>query len=224
MPQAKANRSGRPAGGAVRRAGYHHGALREALLDAAEALLREEGVEAFTLRECARRAGVSHGAPAHHFGDARGLLSEFSAVSFEQLDAAMRAHRASQPATPFAQFLATGCAYVDYATRNVARFQLMFRSDRLDFANERLAAAGRAVFGQLEETVAALTPGLDDAGRRLRVAAAWSMAHGVATLSIDNRMFGQLSADQAAPAFMRTLIELFQPMFAPARPARGRQR
>lgn len=224
MAAAEGKLAGRKkAGVAVKRTGYHHGALREALLDAAEALLREEGVEAFTLRECARRAGVSHGAPAHHFGDARGLLSEFSAVSFEQLEAAMRAHRARSAAEPFAQFLATGCAYVEYATRNVARFQLMFRSDRLDFANARLAAAGRAVFGQLEETVAALGPGLDDAGRRLRVAAAWSMAHGVATLAIDNRMFGQLSGTASPPAFMHTLIELFRPMFAPP-PARGRQR
>lgn len=210
-------------GSAVKRAGYHHGALREALLDATEALLREDGLEAFTLRECARRAGVSHGAPAHHFGDARGLLSEFSAVSFEQLDAAMRAHRARSADEPFAQFLATGCAYVEYATRNVARFQLMFRSDRLDFANERLAAAGRAVFGQLEETVAALGPSLDDTGRRIRVAAAWSMAHGVATLAIDNRMFAQLAGNASPPAFMHTLIELFRPMFAPS-PARARQR
>lgn len=224
MTQANGKQAGKKKpGAATKRAGYHHGALRQALLEATEALLREEGVEAFTLRECARRAGVSHGAPAHHFGDARGLLSEFSAVSFEQLDAAMRAHRARSTEEPFAQFLATGCAYVEYATRNVARFQLMFRSDRLDFANERLAAAGSAVFGQLEETVATLSPGLDDAARRMRVAAAWSMAHGVATLSIDNRMFAQLSGNASPPAFMRTLIELFRPMFAPP-PARARQR
>lgn len=79
-----------------RTSSYHHGALREALLKAAEAVLLEHGVEGFTLRECARRAQVSHGAPAHHFGDVRGLLSEFTAVSFEQLDALMseigRAH------------------------------------------------------------------------------------------------------------------------------------
>ena len=53
---------------------YHHGDLREALLEAAESVLLEQGVEGLTLRECARRAGVSHGAPAHHFGDARGLV------------------------------------------------------------------------------------------------------------------------------------------------------
>lgn len=69
---------------------YHHGALRDALLAAAESVLNESGLEGFTLRECARRAGVSHGAPAHHFGDARGLLSAFAAQSFDQLEALTR--------------------------------------------------------------------------------------------------------------------------------------
>jgi AcrR family transcriptional regulator len=64
---------------------YHHGALREALVEAAEALIREQGLEAFTLRECARRAGVSHAAPAHHFGDARGLLTACAAAGMERL-------------------------------------------------------------------------------------------------------------------------------------------
>src|SRR5690606_5659937 len=85
----KASASARRAGGA-----YHHGDLRRALLTATEELLEAEGLEGFTLREVARRAGVSHGAPAHHFGDVRGLLSEFTAQSFEQLSATMRRRRA----------------------------------------------------------------------------------------------------------------------------------
>ena len=74
-------RAARPA----RRRDYHHGDLRRALLDATEALLLESGLETFSLRECARRAGVSHGAPAHHFGDVRGLLTAFATVGFERL-------------------------------------------------------------------------------------------------------------------------------------------
>ena len=77
---------------------YHHGALRTALLDATESLLDESGLEGFTLRECARRAGVSHGAPAHHFGDLRGLLTAFAAQSFDQLEVLTRAYMdAAQP-------------------------------------------------------------------------------------------------------------------------------
>ena len=63
--------------------GYHHGNLRAALLRAAEEIIRESGVEGLTLRACARKAGVSHGAPAHHFGNITGLLTELAAEGFE---------------------------------------------------------------------------------------------------------------------------------------------
>ena len=67
---------------------YHHGDLRAALLAAAEAELAERGVEAFSLRQVAKRAGVSHAAPAHHFGDAQGLLTALAAVSAPSPDGA----------------------------------------------------------------------------------------------------------------------------------------
>ena len=62
------------------RQGYHHGDLRNALLDAADKLLQAEGLQGFTLRACARLAGVSHAAPKHHFGDVRGLLGAAQAA------------------------------------------------------------------------------------------------------------------------------------------------
>ena len=68
------------------KATYHHGDLKEALLTAAEAVLRDRGLQGFTLRECARRAGVSHAAPKHHFGDVRGVLTEIAARGFAQLN------------------------------------------------------------------------------------------------------------------------------------------
>ena len=80
---------------------YHHGALRAALIEAAEALLREDGIESFSLRECARRAGVSHAAPAHHFGDARGLLTACAAAGFNQLADAMERDAAAAGQGPF---------------------------------------------------------------------------------------------------------------------------
>jgi len=68
---------------------YHHGDRRDALLLAGEGVLAEREVKGFTLRECARRAGVSHAAPAHHFSDVRGFLSELAAVGFDRLTATM---------------------------------------------------------------------------------------------------------------------------------------
>src|SRR6476619_1720008 len=68
---------------------YHHGALRDALLQAAEKLLERYGLPGLTLRAVAREAGVSHAAPTHHFGDLTGLLSELAAIGYRQFNAAM---------------------------------------------------------------------------------------------------------------------------------------
>lgn len=199
---------------------YHHGDLRNALLAATEALLEEAGVERFTLREVARRAGVSHGAPAHHFGDVTGLLSAFTAESFAQLAAAMAARRAAAPSDPFEQLIATGAAYVDYALSNRARFQLMFRSDRLDHGHAPLAAAGARSYGHLVECIAALAreSGGSDTRQAERTALAWSIVHGFATLMIDNRAFAsQLRGDKsAALERLEALLRRSRPAFVEA--------
>src|SRR5262245_19791849 len=74
---------------------YHHGALREALLKAAEKVLERDGLPGLTLRAVAREAGVSHAAPTHHFGDLAGLLSELAAIGYRQFGAAMIAANAA---------------------------------------------------------------------------------------------------------------------------------
>src|ERR1700722_18212242 len=68
---------------------YHHGRLKQALVSAGRALLEQRGLEGFTLRECARRARVSHAAPAHHFDTVGDLLAEIAAQGFDDLTAAM---------------------------------------------------------------------------------------------------------------------------------------
>ena len=108
-PPATASAAAVPAAPATP-AGYHHGALREALLAAAESLLLEQGVDAFTLRACARRAGVSHAAPAHHFGDARGLLTAFATVGFARMAALMQRYHDSAPADALQRLEAVGQA------------------------------------------------------------------------------------------------------------------
>jgi AcrR family transcriptional regulator len=177
----------------VARKSYHHGSLREALLHVGEALIEEKGVEAFTLRECARRAGVSHGAPAHHFGDATGLLSELAAIGFEELDALMTRYRHDGSPEPYAQFVATGRAYLDYALHHPARFQLMFRGEKLRLESERLGAAADRTFGQLMDTLSRLPRHGGGGEATLTVdeqaGLAWAIVHGVATLTLDNRGF-----------------------------------
>src|SRR5438128_7583271 len=93
---------------------YHHGALHDALLEAAERVLERDGLSGLTLRAVAREAGVSHAAPTHHFGDLTGLVSELAAIGFQQFGAAMRT-AAATGATPRQQALAHAMGYVAYA-------------------------------------------------------------------------------------------------------------
>ncbi|MDP1883319.1 MAG: TetR family transcriptional regulator, partial [Bradyrhizobium sp.] len=76
-----------PAASGSEAAPYHHGALRDALLTAAETVLERDGLGGLTLRAVAREAGVSHAAPTHHFGDLTGLVSELAAIGFQQFNA-----------------------------------------------------------------------------------------------------------------------------------------
>jgi AcrR family transcriptional regulator len=109
---------------------YHHGDLRAALITAAETTLAESGVEDFSLRQVAKRVGVSHSAPAHHFGDAQGLLCALAAEGFRRFRATMLARQAAAPADPMAQLVASGLGYLDFAETSPALFTLMFASER----------------------------------------------------------------------------------------------
>jgi AcrR family transcriptional regulator len=167
---------------------YHHGDLKAALLAAAEDLLRERGLEGFTLRECARRAGVSHAAPAHHFGDLSGLFAEFAAVGFARLQQTMQGYRAAAGPDPVAQLHATGQAYIDFAIANPEHFRLMFRRDKLDQHNARLQSAGEAAFGELRSALALAIGESDDADLTEKQLTAWSTVHGFATLLLEGQL------------------------------------
>jgi AcrR family transcriptional regulator len=196
---------------------YHHGNLSSALLAATEAVLEDVGLEGFTLREVARRAGVSHGAPAHHFHDVTGLLSAFTAESFEQLADAMAARRAVAGRRPFDQLVATGIGYVEYALFHRARFQLMFRSDRLNASHPPLAQAGARAYGELTDCIEALARavGGKDTNTVERTALAWSIVHGFATLMIDNQGFAEkIGGDRdRALSMVESILRLSRPAF-----------
>jgi AcrR family transcriptional regulator len=170
--------------------GYHHGDLREALLVAAEAELKEKGVEGFTLRGCAKRAGVSHAAPAHHFKDAEGLLTALAAVGFARFTAAMTARQSAAPADPRERLIALGLGYIDFATSEPALFRLMFASGRPDFDDPDLQQVAMNSLGRLMQGVGAVrgSAAPDDKAAMLDVAAAWSMVHGIADLALSGRM------------------------------------
>lgn len=179
----------RPTG--TRSAPYHHGDLRAALLAAAESVLAERGVEGFTLRECARRAGVSHAAPAHHFGDVGGLLGEMAKIGFERLHEAMASEMAAAPDDPAERVAAAGRGYLSFARRNPQHFLLMFQADRFDRGHPGLAQAGAAAFGDLVDAIAALrgvSQPLADPAARIDIVLAWSVVHGFASLALAGRL------------------------------------
>ena len=111
---------------------YHHGDLRRALLGAADELLGQVGFQGFTLRACARLAGVSHAAPKHHFHDARGLLTAVAERGYARLVARLQSELAKHRGDLVAEMQATCTAYVGFATDYPEHFRIMFRSDLLE--------------------------------------------------------------------------------------------
>lgn len=156
---------------------YHHGDLRQAVLTAALDVIGTEGPAALSLRDLARRAGVSHAAPAHHFKDRTGLLTAIAAQGYDLLAEAL----ADAP-----DLRERGVRYVRFAAAHPAHFQVMFQPDlhRADDA-ELLAAKERAAV-ELRAGVTGL-PASADAPRDTGIAA-WSLAHGFATLLLTHNL------------------------------------
>ncbi|GAA0508079.1 TetR family transcriptional regulator [Paractinoplanes deccanensis] len=173
---------------------YHHGDLRRALLQAAADAIAEHGVAAISMRDLARRAGVSHAAPTHHFGDKAGLLTAFAAQGYDELAKALSTSRLASNS-----FLELGVTYVRFAMTRRAHFEVMFRPDLYHADDPELLRAKARSADALYAGVADLPDGLrhrgetaerarggtpDSAPSDIRQAgqAAWSLAHGFATL------------------------------------------
>jgi AcrR family transcriptional regulator len=171
---------------------YHHGALRDALLEAAERVLERDGLAGLTLRAVAREAGVSHAAPTHHFGDLTGLVSELAAIGFREFNDAMVVAGSIDSSEP-EKAMARAKAYVAYAQAHPGKYGLMFRTERLDMTRPSLHEAASASFAGLagaigamrKERVAEEALSLDQAAAIVR---AWSLLHGFTSLLLDGRL------------------------------------
>ena len=168
---------------------YHHGNLRLALLTSAWETLEQDGLEALTLREVARRAGVSTAAPYHHFASKAELIGQMVQDSLTQLD--QISQQASQSQKPQEQLEAIGQAYVLFAVQHPARFRLMFRAEirsPLEFSDPAQAPVFRVLLQVIEGF------GLPKAKRFNAAITAWSLVHGLATLLVDGPL-QNLSSD-----------------------------
>jgi AcrR family transcriptional regulator len=122
-----------------RRDNYHHGDLRSALIEAADEMIAQNGIEGFSLRAAAHRAGVSPAAPAHHFGGAKGLLTEVAILAYERAGGYIDGAGHSQDIVDDVR--AVGLAFIRFAVDYPGHFRLMFRNDLVDRKNPRLSAA-----------------------------------------------------------------------------------
>jgi AcrR family transcriptional regulator len=174
----------------MERSRYHHGTLPEALLKATAQLVLEQGVAGLSLREVARRAGVSHGAPAHHFGDKAGLLTALATQGFELFTQSQCAARDGAGSEPLRRFAATGYAYVMFADSHRAHFEIMFRPELLRQTDPALVAASDAAYDVLRGVVAEVQAAGFIPGRDPEIVAitAWSQAHGLATLWLSGNL------------------------------------
>jgi AcrR family transcriptional regulator len=175
---------------------YHHGHLREVLLQAAIQLIAEVGPAAFTLREVARRAGVSHNAPYRHFPDREDLLAAVAAQGFRELNSAMSVAANKQPSA-LGQLKHAGVAYVEFALRRPEHFTVMFDAPVSRQKIPDSAEAAEQAFGTLMK----LVKSCQDEGRlptgdlRQLSLLAWSMVHGIAKLATAKRLPYESRAD-----------------------------
>jgi len=183
---------------ASRAVGEHFaGDLRQALLDAAVATLDEVGADRLSLREVARRAGVSHAAPAHHFIDKAGL---FTAIATEGFGILVTYLAGAQPAAgqPVDQLAVLGRAYAQFAEENPGRFEVMFRPGLLRAGDPAFQRAGDAAFQALRHHIATCQSRgwREHTPTDALAAAAWALAHGIAVL----RMQGSLARHYPDPS------------------------
>ena len=195
---------------------YHHGDLRPALLEASLALIDQAGIGALSLREVARKAGVSHNAPYHHFKDRGSLLAALAEDGFAALASEMAQARAAAPDAR-ARLEACGQAYVRFALKSPARFKVMFRpeltapSEEGAVAQSSIPALDTLTTAIVDAQAAGLAPPGDP---KPLVLICWSAVHGLASLWLDgplaraHRMFGASPEKLAAavPATLATLL------------------
>jgi len=171
--------------------GYHHGDLKNALLDAVEEVVRDTGVGNVSLREVARRAGVTHAASAHHFANKAGLLTAFATQGYEKLAVeVLSSVETSHPVDGPGVLEAVGRGYVRFALANPGRFEVMFRLDVLNPDDPAFIAGSEGAYALLVSTIARCQEEgfLGSRDPELVAVAAWSIVHGLAALWISGRL------------------------------------
>lgn len=182
-------------------AAFHHGNLAEALVDAAEELVEREGLAAVSLREAARRAGVSHAAPYRHFSSRDALLAAVASRGFISLRDAFE-NAASMPGS---FLLAVGQTYVRFALANPGLFRLMFGSGLDRRLYPEMAAAADSAFGVLlRATTERGSNAPEDAAL-----GAWALAHGLAQLAAEHQFSDEQQEDAKSGKLLERISKVY---------------
>jgi AcrR family transcriptional regulator len=191
---------------------YHHGDLRRALIATALKLVEDNDVSALTLREVARRAGVTHGAPYHHFRSKAALLAVLAEEGYRALYTEELQAVAKAGPDPFARLQAIGVAYLRFAIAHPGHFRVMFRTDSADWsAHPTLLEASQLPMILLTSTAEEVQRDRKlDIQRTEFLLSSWATVHGLATLWVDGPLRHVLgSSDTSAVEDLHTRINAF---------------
>lgn len=172
--------------------GYHHGHLAESLLDAVDEIASQFGIEAVTLRACAKRLGVSPASAFRHYTDKRALMTAFAARALDQLADAMEAAKRQANREGTDAFHAVGMAYVTFALDKPAFFRAMWREEMIYSMDGAYLAAAERLAGYLQEGFVKTIDDVDPHNFSPQELLAWSSVHGLANLYVD----GPVARDQ----------------------------
>lgn len=198
----------------AKKTSYHHGNLAESLLQAVDEIATQFGLEAVTLRACAKRVGVSPSSAFRHYADKRALLTAFATRAIRQLcDALVSAHDRARVDNKDA-FLEVGLAYIEFALHKPAFFRAMWREEAIYSNDEHYVEASHALSAQLQGGFAGTIHDKDPNSLSPQELLAWSSVHGLANLLVD----GPIGAGQSLPqqlAQAREMILALHPVFEP---------
>jgi AcrR family transcriptional regulator len=189
---------------------YHHGDLRSAVLTEVRRIIREQGVTVVSIREVARRARVSHAAPAHHFGNKAGLLTAFAIQGYDLLADTVKADiDAAGVTTPPDVLAVMGQAYVRFALENAEHFGVMFPGELVNQRDPEYVRATNRCYGPLMDVVTKGGQRGELSAEPVIVAtAAWALVHGLASLWLSGRIQAR-TGETDAVALARSVTELF---------------
>jgi AcrR family transcriptional regulator len=187
---------------------YHHGDLGPALVRASTDIIQESGASALSLRAVARRLGVSHAAPGHHFADKRALFAAVAARGFGELEQAMRAATEKAGSQPLARLEASGVAYVRFAAENPELFRLMVGRELYASDSLELKHAADTAFQVLVNEARSSLGDASEERLRLVTISAWSLVHGLAMLWLDGRLKRAAATPDALEEIAREVTAL----------------